>query len=555
MELSKIGGSPDLVQKWSKALDGIKTDYAARVTAQLLENQAKAVLAETQRISEEQLSAGSTSVGNIGTFQKFAFPLVRRVYPNLVFNYIGATQPMDAPVSQIFYLGNSRWTGGTQQTVYSKFNLTYNADGTTQTSPIGHTSKSGVVATGTVGSWHEGATGTAANGLGFNTVTGAGFDLSNVLAPNKGSPSSTYGGKIASFPTSTTTLGWVVSAGERLDGTGIPEVQFHIEQQPVVAQTRKMRALWTIEASQDLKAYHNLDLERELTELLSKELSLEIDRELIEDIRMIAYGLAGTSQNVGGWYAKSLDPLANSNSFGNNYYGNGTMGGATWNPGSFEWNNDPTKLSVGSSQTAQSIRANNVFVVDLKYMAGLTTGAGFAPQHLGQVYSNLLATINFASQDIYKSTMRGPGTVIITSPLMASLLESAAKLEGGLPEKDGPTNMGSKIEYKGKFAGKYDMIVDPLFPEDEIIVGYNGGSPMDSGFVYCPYIPLMPLPMVTDPGTFQPRKGIMTRYAKAAIQPASRFYRVIRVIGASTDYMKPYTFSNATAGILTNNVV
>lgn len=549
MDISKIGGSPDLVQKWSKALDGIKSDYTARVTAQLLENQAKAVLAETQRVNEEVVSTGGTTVGNIGTFQKFAFPLVRRVYPNLVFNYIGATQPMDAPVSQIFYLGNSRWSAGSQQTVYSKFNLTYNANGTTQTGPIGHTRLPGTALT-SVGSWHEGAGETAATGLGFNTVTGAGFNLSNVLTTTKGSPSTTYGGKIASFPDNTTTMGWVVSAGERLDGTGIPEVQFHIEQQPVVAQTRKMRALWTIEASQDLKAYHNLDLERELTELLSKELSLEIDRELIEDIRMIAYGLAGTNTTFGGWNAASLD-MANANNF-QGYYGKttGNTGAGSTAPGAFNWNNG----GLNSSDPQGAPRANNVFVVDLKAMAGITTGAGFAPQHLGHIYSNLLATINFASQDIYKSTQRGPGTVMITSPLMASLLESAAKLEGGLPEKDGPTNMGSKIEYKGKFAGKYDLIVDPLFPEDEIIIGYNGGSPMDAGYVYCPYIPLMPLPMVTDPGSFQPRKGIMTRYAKAAIQPASRFYRVIRVIGASTDYMKPYTFSNSAAGLFTGGV-
>lgn len=537
MDVSKIGGSPDLVQKWSKALDGIRSDYTARVTAQLLENQAKAVLAETQRVNEEVVSTGGTTVGNIGTFQKFAFPLVRRVYPNLVFNYIGATQPMDAPVSQIFYLGNSRWSGTNGQTVYSKYNLTYNATGTTQTSPIGHTVVSNLGVT-TTNSWFDGA-GTAANGLGYNTVTGAGFDLSNVLMPNKGSPSTTYGGKIASFPDGTTTMGWVVSAGERLDGTGIPEVQFHIEQQPVVAQTRKMRALWTIEASQDLKAYHNLDLERELTELLSKELSLEIDRELIEDIRMIAYGLGGTG-SIGGWNAAALD-MANSNNF-QGYYGKtiGGTGAGTTAPGSFSWGN-----SLTTTDPQGAPRANNVFVVDLKFL----TGPSLAPQHVGQIYSNLLATVNFASQDIYKSTQRGPGTVIITSPLIASLLESAAKLEGGLPEKDGPSNMGSKIEYKGKFAGKYDLIVDPLFPEDEMIIGYNGGSPMDAGFVYCPYIPLMPLPMVTDPGSFQPRKGIMTRYAKAAIQPSSRFYRVIRVIGASTDYLKPFTFSNALANV------
>jgi hypothetical protein len=548
MDISKIGGSPDLVQKWSKALDGIKSDYTARVTAQLLENQAKAVLSETQRVNEELLSGGSTTVGNIGTFQKFAFPLVRRVYPNLVFNYIGATQPMDSPVSQIFYLGNSRWSNASQQTVYSKFNLTYNAGGFAQTSAIGSTK----VAAGQVtaaNSWYDGNTGLPTNGLDFNTVTGAaGFNLSNVLTQTKGSPSTTYGGKIASFPDQTTTMGWIVSAGERLDGTGIPEVQFHIEQQPVVAQTRKMRALWTIEASQDLKAYHNLDLERELTELLSKELSLEIDRELIEDIRMLAYGLAGTSTTLGGWNAASLD-MANSNSFNGSYGKNSasqTGGLVSVNPGSFSWGNG----GLTGSDPLGAPKANNVFVADLKAFGGTT----FAPQHAGHMYSNLLAILNIASQDIYKTTQRGPGTVLITSPLIASLLESAAKLEGGLPEKDGPSNMGSKIEYKGKFAGKYDLIVDPLFPEDEIIIGYNGGSPMDAGFVYCPYIPLMPLPMVTDPGTFQPRKGIMTRYAKAAIQPASRFYRVIRLIGASSDYLRPYAFSNSAASLYTGGV-
>lgn len=520
MDVSKVGGSPELVQKWSKALDGIKSEYTARVTAQLLENQAKAVLAETQRVNEE-ISTGTTTVGNIGVFQKFAFPLVRRVYPNLVFNYIGATQPMDAPVSQIFYLGNSRWSDTMQQTVYSKFNLTYNANGVTSTSPIG-----------------QYASGSTSTGLSYHDVTAAGgFHLSSVLRSNMGSPSTTYGGKIASFPASATTLGWVVSAGERLDGTGIPEVQFHIEQQPVVALTRKMRALWTIEASQDLKAYHNLDLERELTELLSKELSLEIDRELIEDIRMIAYGFAGSTASVGGWNAYSLDPLANSNSFSRNIGKTSALTTATAvesSPGAFRWGN--SAFDTDGNSLAGNTQANkNIIVVDLAQFLG----TNYAPQHVGHRYANMLAVLNYASQDIYKSTQRGPGTVIITSPLIASILESAAKLEGGLAEKDGPSNMGNKIEYKGKFAGKYELIVDPLFPEDEIIIGYNGGSPMDSGFVYCPYIPLMPLPMVTDPGTFQPRKGIMTRYGKAAIQPASRFYRVIRLIGASSDYLSP----------------
>jgi hypothetical protein len=95
---------------------------------------------------------------------------------------------------------------------------------------------------------------------------------------------------------------------------------------------------------------------------------------------------------------------------------------------------------------------------------------------------------------------------------------------------DGPTAgaVGNQITYAGKFAGKYDLVVDPMFPEDEIIVGYKGANAMDAGFFYCPYIPLQPLDTVVDPETFQPRKGILTRYGKVAVQPASRFYRVIR---------------------------
>jgi hypothetical protein len=177
---------------------------------------------------------------------------------------------------------------------------------------------------------------------------------------------------------------------------------------------------------------------------------------------------------------------------------------------------------------------SNVFIVDLT-----TTALNYAPQHAGHVYSNLLAVMNFASQDIYKTTHRGPGNWIITSPLVGAMLESASKLEGGIgPKTEGISNMGAnKIEYRGKFAGKYDLFIDPLWPEDEILMGYKGGSPMDGGFVYCPYIPIEALPTITDPETFQPRKGILTRYAKAAVQPANRFYRVIRLVGPAATYL------------------
>ena len=134
--------------------------------------------------------------------------------------------------------------------------------------------------------------------------------------------------------------------------------------------------------------------------------------------------------------------------------------------------------------------------------------------------------------------MRGPGNWLLTSPLMAALMESAAKLEGGIAPADGPTNIGrNSIEYKGKFMGRYDLYVDPMFPQDEILMGYKGSNAMDAGYIYAPYIPLQQLPTVVDPETFQPRKGLLTRYGKVQIEPMNRFYRIIRVVGPTANFL------------------
>ena len=533
----------DLLKRWEPLLEGIGDDHIAYQTARLFENQAKEF---TKSSLNEELSPGATTTGKIGTFQKFAFPLIRRTYPELMFNKIGATQAMDGPVSQIFYMGNSRAIGGDEQVMYSKFNITPR---NLVANKIG--SVSGPATAGTFN--NTGAVGS----LTRANVDAEGFDLSNVLeqtGDKTGSPSTTMGGKLASFPSATTILGYSVSSGERLKNNEIPEVNMHIQKQTVQARERKMRALWTLEAAQDLKAYHNLDMEAELTDLLSKEMNLEIDRELIEDIRMIAYGPAAVAGEYGGWYLESLYQGGADNFKDIGGTGNGSRPGGTFVAGSYEYDfstalKDEDK-AIGDGTDGINRKYSNIYVMDLNHFA--VTGT-FAPQTLGHIYSNVLAMINFASTDIYRTTLRGPGNVIITSPVIASMLESAAKLEGGLPEKLGPTNMqGNQIQYAGKFAGKYDLIIDPMFPEDEIIVGYKGSNAMDAGFFYCPYIPVQPLDTVVDPETFQPRKGILTRYGKVAVQPASRFYRVIRLIGTGSDYLTPEVFRQTSAGGLSN---
>ena len=521
--LDTFGGNTTLVEKWEPALEGIQDDYVRRTTAQLLENQAKQIVSE--KLNEAAVGTGSTTVGQLGTFQKFAFPLVRRVYPELIANKIVGVQPMQGPVSQIFYLGNSRVNNASVQEVYSKYNLTYRG---LNNEKIGSKAASVAGGAGTVGSTFAQA---GAGGSGLDLDFDTSFDVTSLIdASDAGSTSSTYGGKIAAFPDDQTIQGWTVSAGEALDGTGIPELQFHIQQQAVVAGTRKMRALWTLEASQDLKAYHNLDLERELTDLLSKELSLEIDREILENLRMLAYGFNGTD-TLGNWKAAQLDN-GNPNNFQDTHRVSPTEGSTTATAGfvpsafTYDQNN-----KAGFSQPATSVDSN-VYVMDFTQ-----SSLSFSPRHVGETYANLLALINMASQDIYRTTHRGPGTVIITSPLIASFLESSAKLEGGIENSDKPTNMGSTISYKGRFAGKYELYVDPLWPEDEILLGYKGSNAMDAGFVYAPYIPLQQLPTITDPESFQPRKGILTRYGMAAITPAHRFYRILRIVGPNANYL------------------
>jgi len=493
-DIMEPGADSATLAKWAPVLEGIEDSYTQRVTAQLLENQAKAIMSE-------KLDEATTTTQSLGTFQKFAFPLVRRVFPELIANKICGVQPMSGPVSQIFYLGSDRTYNSSTRNLYSKYNLTW---GGLETSAIGGLTTS-------IDNGAQGGTSGAYNLSDMSLEGGA-----------AGTPSATYGGIIADFPpagppSNRSTWGFSMSAGELLTGTGIPDMTFHIEQQPVVARTRKMRALWTLEASQDLKAYHNMDLERELTELLSSELRLEIDRELIEDLRMIAYDVTG-----------NLSPFSRSNldwSNSNNFTGINDQGvtADTINDSNFgDFQNNFTE--AGNPAGAST---DNIFLMDWG-----SSALNFAPRHVGDTYANLLALLNIASQSIYKSTQRGPGNWILCAPVVASMLESSAKLQGGIDRADAPTNMSKNgVSYAGKFMGRYDMYVDPLYPEDEILMGYKGSSPMDAGYVYAPYIPLQGLPKVVDPQTFQPRKGLITRYGKAAITPESRFYRVLRFAG------------------------
>jgi hypothetical protein len=256
----------------------------------------------------------------------------------------------------------------------------------------------------------------------------------------------------------------------------IPEIDIKIEAIPVTADTRKLRARWTPELAQDLNAYHSLDAEVELTQILSQQIALEIDREVLGDLLRQANGA------VRFWSRK---------------------------PGVFVDKTNGRVQNLASS---------------------LATG----PQFTGNVaewYGTLIETIIDAANEIHRKTLRGQANFIVTSPDVCTILESSVMYKpsikfDGSGQSSAPFVIGA--EAIGTISNRFTVYKDPFFPRNRILVGFKGGSYLETGYVYAPYVPLIVTPTIYAPDDFTPRKGVMTRYGKQMVR--SDFYGVINVM-------------------------
>ena len=240
---------------------------------------------------------------------------------------------------------------------------------------------------------------------------------------------------------------------------GIPEIDLKVDSVSVTAITKKLKAKWTPELGQDLNAYHNLDAEVELTSILSEQIALEIDREILEDL----------------------------------------IKGAT--AGTFYWSRSP-----------------GLFV---ERDTGSEVGASAkAPDFTGTVsewYETLLETVNDISAQIHRKTLRGGANFLVTSPEIASILEFTAGFRASVAvDEDKGTAGAVKV---GQISKKFDVYIDPYFPRNLLLVGRKGNSFLESGYVYAPYVPLQVTPTIFGTEDFVPRKGVMTRYAKKMVRP------------------------------------
>tara|TARA_R110001583_G_scaffold7985_13_gene38989 strand:+ start:27262 stop:29199 length:1938 start_codon:yes stop_codon:yes gene_type:complete len=246
----------------------------------------------------------------------------------------------------------------------------------------------------------------------------------------------------------------------------IPEIDIKIESIAVTAVTRKLRARWSPELAQDLNAYHSLDAEVELTQILSEQIALEIDREILNDLLTEAVGA--------------------------NYY----------------WSRAPGKFVNKETGAAQDLTST------------LATG----PQFTGTVrewYETLVETIIDVANSIHRKTLRGSANFIVTSPDVSTIFEASVLYKpnyslDGQGQVSNPFTLGAANV--GSLSNRFTVYKDPYFPRNKVLVGYKGGSYLETGYVYAPYVPLIVTPTIFQPEDFTPRKGVMTRYGKKMVR-------------------------------------
>ena len=560
-----------LLTKWKKTglLEGLEDERQSNSMARLLENQAKELLREST----------SMASGDVEGFAAVAFPIVRRVFAGLIANDLVSVQPMSLPSGLIFFLdftfssdlGTGTATGdGRMGNTYGKSIYGTDQVGSAITGGVDlvdarggdlsgpRTSARGYAYASPTGS---SVVSSSATGIGFEGwEIGAGTDAQNadiqydadvlalsssaagpyvlkVMIPQAATALETAGfwanldydnlaaisgavdqlsdltdvSAITSANTSqirrltrasgsaTVDLFFVtekdttsVAAGTGLTAdfdfsypiadafqagantdlgavrgnapwglegsTEIPEIDIKVDSIAVTAQTKKLKAKWTPELGQDLNAYHNLDAEVELTSLLSEQIALEIDREILADL----------------------------------------VEGAT-------------------AATRYWSRAPGLFVDSNGVEIGASTKAPDFTGTVSEWYETLVETINDVSAQIHRKTLRGGANFVVCGPEVANILEFTAGFRASVTHTDEKGSIGAlKV---GSLSKKFDVIVDPYFLRNVILVGRRGGSFLESGYVYAPYVPLQTTPTIFGPEDFVPRKGVMTRYAKKMVRP------------------------------------
>ena len=406
-------------KKWQPVLEHsdlpkITDSYRRAVTATILENQERAQKEDAAFLSE---AAPTNSTGSsIANWDPILISLVRRAMPNLIAYDIAGVQPMTGPTGLIFAM-RSRYTSQTgAEALFGEADTEFSSRNAAGDSTAGQTPDAAQAG-------------------------------SNPAILND-SPAGAYN-KFEGMSTATAeALG---------DGSGnqFAEMAFSIEKSTVTARSRALKAEYTMELAQDLKAIHGLDAETELANILSAEILAEINREVVRTIYINAE--KGASANTG------------------------TINTTT--EGIFDLDTD----------------SNGRWSVER--------------------FKGLMFQVEREANAIAQRTRRGKGNILITSSDVASALQMAGVLDYTPALNNNLNVDDTGNTFAGVLNGRFKVYIDPYSANQAakqyFVVGYKGTSPYDAGIFYCPYVPLQMVRAVGQ-DTFQPKIGFKTRYGLVA---------------------------------------
>ena len=414
--------SEQLQKKWEGVLDhpdmpAIKDPYRKAVTAVVLENQVQE-MAKSGSILQEAGSptnfagtggfgGGAAAGGPVAGFDPILISLVRRSLPNLIAYDICGVQPMTGPTGLIFAM-RTKYSGQS----------------------------------GTEAFFNEANT-------GFAGANGGGAQIA-LSIPSDTAANNTFAGNAAAIAAMTT--GSAEALGDGASGNTFQEMAFSIEKVTVTAKTRALKAEYSLELAQDLKAVHGLDAETELANILSTEILAEINREVIRTI----YGVAKLGAQVG-----------------------------TTTPGTFNLDTD----------------SNGRWMVEK--IKGLAFQIEREANTIAKTTRRGKGNVLICSSDVASAFA------------MAGLLDynSALQSQVSLTVDDtGNTFAGTMF---GRIKVYIDPYFATSSTNEFAVVGYKGTNAYDAGIFYCPYVPLQMVRAV-DTGTFQPKIGFKTRYGLVA---------------------------------------
>ena len=534
----QLGVSQKLVKKWAKSglLEGLK-DYDRNNMATILENQAKQLVMEQSSTGGNVTNGATFTPGNGEQWAGVALPLVRKIFGQIAAKEFVSVQPMNLPAGLVFYLDFQY--GSNIPSPFQKGSSVYGNLNQTPTSGFGNTATGGLYGTGRYGysinQFSASAAVTAATVaatfaqanfdanysqsvvdsklIQIAVPTGSlGVDLNGIRAFELSASSALIqpatvvnelttlsGGSILFYVSGSdkTAIDAVTGSiilfynkatnfqtrGDFEDAPGdtpspfsnpnaasatqivIPEINVQMKSETISAKTRKLKAQWTPEFAQDLNAYHSLDAEAELTGMLSEYISLEIDLEILDM-------LIENAPTVANWSALIGNQINN---------------------------------------------AGTAFVSN-------TAGAYYNQMSWFQTLGIKLQAV---SNKIHQLTLRGGANFLVCSPTVATILES---IPGFAADTDGAADTmkyAFGVQKIGALNSRYKVYKNPYMTENTILMGFRGNQFLETGAVYAPYVPLIMTPLIYDPTTFTPRKGIMTRYAKKMVRP--EFYGKVYV--------------------------